>query len=508
MTADIDALSGTPLGIAATRESPSRLSWLLIGLVFVVAIMLRQVVPLNTDVSWLLIVGERMLDGQRLYADIVEINPPMAAFAYLPGIAFSRVLGVDPRPVMDTIILMLAAASLASTRQILKRGSMFHDVGWGPLAIWAAAVLTIMPMQIFGQREHIATIVFLPAIAVYALRCNRELPPLWAILIAGIGASITLMFKPFFAAAVTLCIVTTALRSSSWRTLFAPENLIAGGLLSIYSVCAYKFYPEYFTVIYPLVRDTYLSWSMPASVVLINSAMILWLCSIISIFFLRRERGLDAVLLVTLVASLGFAIAFILQRRGWAYHSYPMVAFGMLAVGYAVASDAVTTSSAPRRFNLAAMFLLAASFASGCVWFDATVRIGPLEEAVASLGRPRPKILMLSGEAAIGHPLVRTLHGIWVSRQENLWVREFVRLTLENGPIDPLMGAKLQGYLALERTWLIEDFKKQPPDVVLIDTLRDDWGAWARSDSELTKLLEPYARIKTIDGVDILRRDS
>jgi hypothetical protein len=499
MTTDIDAASRIPLDVAAARESPSRLSWLLIGLVFVAAWWLRQVVALNTDVSWLLIVGERVLDGQRLYADIIEINPPMAVLAYLPGIALARALGVDPRPIIDTSILLLAAASLALTWQILKRGSRLDHVRAIPLAIWATAVLTVLPMHVFGQREHIATIVLLPALAAYALRYNRERLPLWAILVAGIGAGITLMFKPFFAPAVMLCILITAVGSRSWRSLFAPENIIAAGMVSIYSICTYIFYPGYFTLIYPLVHDTYLSWSMPASVVLANSAMVLWLCCVISIFVMRRERGLDSALLVTLLASGGFAIAFILQRRGWAYHSYPMVALGMLALGYAAAST-------PRRFHLAAAFLLAASFAGGCFWFNATVRIAPLEETVAGIA-PRPRILVLSGEAVIGHPLVRTLHGVWISRQENLWVREFVRLTLENGPVDLPTRAKLDAYLALERNWLIEDFRKQPPDVVLVDRVRDDWGAWVRADSELTALLKPYALVKTIDGIDILRRD-
>jgi predicted glycosyltransferase len=64
----------------------------------------------------------------------------------------------------------------------------------------------------------------------------------------------------------------------------------------------------------------------------------------------------------------------------------------------------------------------------------------------------------------------------------------------------------LNSYLALERSWLIEDFKKLRPDVVLIDNLRDGWGDWAHADSELTQLLKPYALVRTIDGIDILRR--
>ncbi len=503
MTSNIDAVSGTSICDQADRQKLSPLPWILIALVFVVAILLRQVVPLNTDVSWLLIIGERVLDGQRLYVDIVEINPPMAVFAYLPGIALARALGLDPGNITDGLILTLAAASLLATSRILRLSSMLDNVRWDSLAIWAAAVVTVLPMHVFGQREHIATLTFLPALAVYALRSHREPLPLWSALIAGIGAGITLAFKPFFAVPAILCIGLTVIRSRSWRVLFSPENVIAVGLVTIYGVCTCIFYPEYFTVIYPLVRDTYLSWSMPVSVVLFNSATMLWAIAVILILLARRERILDSAVLLTVLASLGFAFSFFLQRRGWAYHSYPMVALAMLAMGYVLTVDTDIKSSL-RRPATAAMSVMVAAFVVGILWFNTTIYVGPIEGPVAGL-KPRPRILVLSGEAAIGHPLVRTLHGVWVSRQENLWIREFVRLTREKNTIDAQADAKLNAYLAQERAWLIEDFKRMPPDVVLVDNLRDSWGAWARADDEVAQLLQPYTLVQSIEGIDILR---
>jgi hypothetical protein len=503
MTSNIDAAPRLPVCNPADRAKSSPLPWLPIALVFVVAVGLRLVVPLNTDVAWLLTVGERVLDGQRLYSDIVEINPPMAVLAYLPGVAVARALGLDPKYMIDAQILLLAAASMLATARILLLSSALDPVKWVPLGIWAAAVLTVLPMFVFGQREHIATLTYLPALAVYALRCNRERVPLWAALTAGIGAGITLAFKPFFAVPVVLCIVLTAVHARSWRALFVPENLISGGLVTAFSSFTYVHYPEYFTVTYPLVRDTYLSWSMPASVIILNSATLVWVIAVASIFLTRGKRTPDSALLVTLVASFGFAVSFYLQRRGWAYHSYPMVATVLLAMGYAM--TAVDATSSPRRSEAATTCLLAGTFLIACLWFNTNVNVGPIEGPVAGL-KPHPRILVLSGEAAIGHPLVRTLNGVWVSRQENLWIREFVRLTRENNVIDPQTDAKLNAALALERLWLIEDFKKLPPDVVLVDNLRDGWGAWARADAELSQLLGPYTLVRSIAGIDILRR--
>ncbi len=505
MTSEFSAASfRSPPGSAA-REGLAPMPLFLTGVVFAIAIGLRQVVPLNTDVSWLIVVCQRMLDGQHLYRDIIEINPPMAAFAYLPGVALARVLGVDPRHVIDAQLLLLAAASLFAVSRILRLSPALSKLNWGPLAIWAAAVVTILPMHVFAQREHMAMLTFLPALAVYAMRSNREPLPLWAILIAGVGAGITLAFKPFFTVPAALCILFAAIRSRSWLTLLAPENIIAAVLVMTVSVSTYIFYPEYFTVTYPLVRDTYLSWSMPASVIFLNDATLVFAIAMVSVLLARQKHPSDSLLLVTALASIGFAVSFFLQRRGWAYHSYPMVAVALLAMGYALtgAADAAPRS---RRREVASAFMLAVTFVVGMLWFNVTVYVGPVRQAVEGL-KPHPRILVLSGEAAIGHPLVRDIDGVWVSRQENLWIREFVRLTREKTVVDAATDAKLNDYLALERKWLIEDFKKLPPDLVLVDNLRNDWGAWARADAEVSQLLKPYTFVRSVEGIDILRRN-
>jgi hypothetical protein len=503
MNSEVDALSRhLPL-------NPRRAVWLapmpmlLIGCAFVVAILLRRVIPLNTDVSWLLVVGERMLDGRRLYSDIIEINPPMAAFAYLPGIALARALNVDPRHVIDGELLLLAAACLVTVSHILRLSPKLVQIKWGPFAVWAAAIMTILPMHVFGQREHIATLTFLPALAVYVLRSDRELVPLWAILVSGLGAGITLAFKPFFAVPISLCIVSSAIRSRSWLVLSSPENIIAAAFVSLVSLGTYICFPEYFTVIYPLVRDTYLSWSMSASAVLLNDATLIFAIAMVSIL-LTWQKPLDSPMLATALASTGFMVSFFLQRRGWAYQSYPMVALAMLAMGYALLGLDNAQSRSPR-FHFAAMGALAACLVLGSQWFNADVDLGPIKESIADL-KPHPRILVLSGEAAIGHPLVRDVHGVWVSRQENLWIREFVRLTREKNLVDASTDARLNDYLALERSWLIEDFKKLPPDLVLVDNLRDGWGDWARGDADMSELLKPYSFVRSISGIDILRR--
>ncbi|WP_407177824.1 hypothetical protein [Bradyrhizobium sp. STM 3562] len=502
MTVDVDAVARPAPAYPADRERRGPIPWLLVALVFAAAIVMRQLVPLNTDVSWLLVVAERMLDGQRLYRDMIETNPPMAAFAYLPAAWLARIFGVAPRHVVDAQLLLLAAASLFAVWRMLRLSPTLGRTKSDLLIVWAVAVLTVLPMHVFGQREHMATLAFLPALAAYALRSNREPLPLWAILIAGAGAGITLAFKPYFAVPTALCIISAAIRSRSWRVLFAPENIIAGALVSAASLGTYACYPEYFTIMYPLARDTYLSWSMPASAVLLNSATLIF--AVAMALMALSQRKLDGLLLAAIMASIGFAISFVLQRRGWPYHSYPMVALAMLVMGYALL-DETGPGARPHRVGTAAALILAATFWLGSRWFDTRIYVGPIEQAVAGL-KLHPRLLVLSGEAAIGHPLVHDLGGTWVSRQQSLLIREWVELTRERSSVDAATDARLNDYLALERKWLIEDFKKLPPDIVLIDDLRDGWGDWARADAELSQLLKPYSSVGSVEGIEILRR--
>jgi hypothetical protein len=496
------------LGLPGTKAARQG-SWTVTPLhavvaVFMAAIMLRGVLPFNVDVSWWLIICERMLDGQRLYVDILETNPPMAGLVYMLGVLVARAMHARPGVVTNGLIFLLIAASLALAWRALRFSSLRERAG-GAAAVWATAVLTILPMYDFGQREHLALVMLLPALAVYILRANRERVAPSAILIAGLCAATTMNFKPYFVFGVGFCIVTAAVQARDWRVLFAPENWIAAALVVIHALCIVALYPEYFTLIYPLVHDVYLLLKMPLLFILLTSATTLGLLAVMVVLAVQsRRQKVDVAALVMMAGSLGFAISFFVQGKGWGYHAYPMVALGLLAAGWAITADGDERAGS-RRLRAGAMLVVALTFANACHWFNSSVDMRRVQEEVTLIG-PRPKILVLSAAAVIGHPMVRELGGTWVSRQEAFWVREVVRRALRDGTIDQATADRLAGYVARERAGLIEDFRKQPPDVVVIDNQDSDWGSWAAADPELSALLKAYVSVKNINGIEILRR--
>jgi hypothetical protein len=90
---------------------------------FAVAMALRYVVAANTDVSWLLIGGERVLDGERLYADILKTNPPMSVLVYIPAILIARALGLPAEIVVDGLPFVAVAISLTIVSALLMNSS-------------------------------------------------------------------------------------------------------------------------------------------------------------------------------------------------------------------------------------------------------------------------------------------------------------------------------------------------------------------------------------------------
>jgi hypothetical protein len=504
MTINIDADARLARGRSIIFDTASPMPWLVMAALFLLAVVVRHVVAANTDVSWLLIAGERLLDGQRLYLDIIETNPPMAVLIYVPGILIGRALGLPAEMVVDGLVLTAVAVAVALVGRILQKSSVLENgQGW-PLAWLAVAVLTIMPAQAFAQREHIAVVELLPALALVAMRMKQEHPPRWAVGIAGLGLGLSLSFKPYFAIAVLCCVGVLAVRRKSWRMIFAPEFWIAAAVVGIYVAFIKLSFPAYFTVIGPLARDVYVPIGITMLELLQRPIVLVWALVLLAAMLRMRRRAADPSFLMLLSLSIGFAIVFFVQRKGWPYHAFPMTVFAVLAFGYAITLPG-HREGAHRPMAIAAVMALAALFYQAMLCFNMAFDARPLQAVVARYGQ-HPKILAVSGEAGIGHPLTRALGGTWVSREQNIWVAAYGRYLDQHGAPDAATLATLERHAATERQWLIEDIRRIPPTVVLIDNLTDDWGGWLRSHPDIADLLKDYRLAETFDRVDVLIR--
>ena len=390
--------------------------WLPLVLLFLLAVVLRHGATINVDVSWCVTLAEKVLDGERLYVDVIEINPPATMFLYVVPALMGRLSGLPAEFFVDALVFLAAAVSLWLSSRIMRGSGIDGDAGW-TLASVVAAALLILPVHTFGEREHVALITFVPLLAAAVRRAKGEPPAQTLAIAAGISGGITAIIKPHFAAAIICTAAVAALHARSWRTFFAPENWIAAALLAAYAALVAAAYPQFVSDVLPMVMALYVPAKIPFATILFDFATPIWLAATALTVLLKRRAVFAPPFSLLLAASVGFLLAFYVQQKGWPYQSYPMLALALIALAWAVIEQWREPSPAlARQFKrLAAGLSASLIVAASMVWLHLHADTEALAAAVGPI-MPQPKIMALSSYLWTGFPLTRTVHGTWVGR--------------------------------------------------------------------------------------------
>jgi hypothetical protein len=485
--------------------------WLPLAGILAVAILLRLIIGSNIDVSWLITVGEKVLDGQRLYVDLIEVNPPASVFLYFPAVLIERAIGLRAEIGVDALVFFAACCSIFVAGRILDAARLLQDMDRWKLAAWTLAVLTILPMSTFGEREHIAVMTLLPFLALVIVRAGGLPVARVSVLIAGIGAGLTMVIKPHFAIPIGLAILTAALCARSWRPVFAIENWIAGALAASYGAFVVIAYPEFIGDIVPLVRTVYVPWQMPILAVLTSAAVFCWLAALCMLARWNGRLLAAPPYAPLLAASAGFFLAYVIQGKGFPYHAYPMLALAFIAMAFAgsenlrfAAADAFAGAQT-RMQRLVAILPLAAIAVTSAVYLNIAGTTNALIEPIRRLTQ-HPKMLIITSDLSVGHPLTRQVGGIWVSRVAGQWITAGVFHRHLNETLDADTKAVLRAYAKRDRDMLAEDIRRQKPDIIVIEREYFDWDAWARSEPVIAEELKAYRVAEVIGYFTILQR--
>jgi hypothetical protein len=276
-----------------------------------------------------------------------------------------------------------------------------------------------------------------------------------------------------------------------------------------------------------------------------SEGFIAWLLPAICLLVLAREKLVEPIVAVPALASLGAMVAFFIQGKEWPYQSYPAIAFILVALGIALSKE---TRAANRPIASAVCFLtlafacrfipallgsaasiaiaicgaffvlrilserspgwgaVVASFAQPVIasgagfaflWLSHQNGSPPLQRIAESL-TPHPRVLEISQDVGVGHPFTRQVGGVWSQRVGSLWITAGARNLLEK-ETDPVTIEKLQSYLRLDRDMLVEDIRRNRPDIILISNRFGEFRDWAFADPLIAAELADY-RFYASDG--------
>jgi hypothetical protein len=478
----------------ALRADASTTFWLASAIVLAAAAMQIDY-GVNTDTSWYITLAEKMLDGQRPYVDFIDVNSPSPTLlCLLPALA-SRLVGVPAEFMVDLFCFVGVGVSLWLSGIILTRGIALASADRTRLFLVGLAALTLLPGRAFAQREHIAVLACLPCLAtlvVWAAR-GRVAPALS--LLAGVGVGVALAIKPHFVLFL-LPPLGYLISRVGWRLVAVRIELHAALAATVlYWIAVLVFFPAFFDHA-AVGRDVYVAARRPMADLLTDPVFLGWVLLAATLTLAARKRLVEPLIAAPALASLGAIVAYLLQAKGWPYQGYPALAFIVLALCPLLIEHF--------RESRAHVAMAAVALSLSSVWLASGVDKPDLERAVAALG-PRPKLMAIGSDIAIGHPLTRHVHGVWVGSLCSLWITDMSSRLLVRGATGE-EAAKYEAYLRFDRERLVSDIVDKKPDAILI--ANQGWLTWTQTHPDVAAALSDYDLRATADGIMVYARRS
>ncbi len=473
----------------------------------VIAIAQQARGHIDSDVSWFLTLAEKFLDGRFSSDDMADPNPPIAILSLVPAFPLARLLHAPVEAVLVALVLVFALLSIALCGYILRFGARRSARDRGLLLNGAVYLLLVTPALIFAQREHLALLAMAPMLAALAAGRGKDGPPRVVRLLAGLGCAIAISFKPFFALAVILPALAVAWRERSIRVFLTLEMLTAGAVSVLLALAVAVFFPVYAANITAFGLDVYSVAHESLINFLAKTLAPYYVACAIGLLILARgvPKGIGA--RTAFLASLGFFLCFVLQRKGWINHAYPAMALLFLAwLSQALDLAREEPGAAHPLVRFFFVPLLIASpfcFGGGGQWADAEEHPGLLA-AAASHAPPRPRVIALAFNCDVGHPLTRRLHGQWVGHPCSLWTTSYVDQLLTSSPSDPAYRARLAEYRRRDLTTFARDVEEGRADVIVVESPR--LREWSAKQPEIAGVLASFEKTGDAGEIEVWTR--
>lgn len=409
--------------------------------------------PINHDSAWLLDATQRWLSGQRLYTDIVEINPPL----------------IFIENVLLTAGTLTKAAYLAGVCAVIAVSAIW--VGrQGGNAFAALGAMILGGWTDFGQRDHLALIFLLPYLSADE---DSKALGLWAFL--GVG------LKPYFAIIPLFLSAARCVLDRSLKPLWAPQNLVLGACCLAYLIATAVVWPQYFNEIIPTAQFVYAAYGKdPASAYFLVAALIGLLLLIVALS--QRQ------LVPLAAAAAGAIVAFFVQGRYWSYQFVPSIGMAIYLVWVALPMER-------RALQFPLSVILLALIGVKLVQGPATYRFNPVPQGVNN-------VAILSDNVTATYPHVFECKTANASRFPALWTIPGAWNALHDPSSSTQVRQRAEALLEREVVAAQSDIRSGQPQIIYTD--REFGKSYFRYPFDYGSLVpKSYRRVGSVNGLDV-----
>ncbi len=497
----------------------------IVALLLVLALVMTTTIrsPQKDDVAWLLYVARKWLAGQRLYEDLVEVNPPLIIWLYAIPAKLAIWLDVTPKLIaIPTFAAMVLGAAWWSACLLQDQGPLFAR----RVPVFAAIgiVLLVLPGVEFGQREHLMAASILPYLCVMATwlngRSTERRTGIWVGIAAGLGCAL----KPTYALAFILPELLGWMRG---RKVIRSAPVAAVVAAMVYAASIVVLCPAFLDHAVPLALALYGGTDQPFPALLSSAWVMLFGAGVAVALWVTSRTRLGArgdftfcLYAVLTSFAVGASVVFLIQGKDWFYHRIPATMAIILALvlwcaevlPYAAARGARVAALAVPRWRLLPQtgFALLALLAIAATGLD---RMRPwIEEAVEPdlstevrlekiIKREHAKTYIAFSEwIELGFPVVNNTGVVWTSRFDSMWaLRGELWRTREDGRAPANWPI---------RRWVARDFVSGCPDIAVVDARGgiNYVAVLVASDKNFASAWTHYQEIAMFNGLRVYKR--
>jgi len=482
------------------------------GMVLLVAfasIPLRVDGP-TPDVSWLITMCERILDGETAYVDIFETTPPVPMLLYMPGVLFSRLMGIAPEAATFGVAYLAALLSLALSARILSSQVADGETSRWQVLLPAAFILFIIPSDAFAQREYFAAAFALPIVSVFGRHAQDAVwAPLPERIIAAMLGGVTIAIKPPLFALPGLAIAAYYWARTGSFSFLLSSGLLAAGVIGVaVTAASLAAFPEYLGEIATLVREVYVPVRSGFLAFVGDKACLGVLsCLALALLLMRRHRP-PVMALLTLIAGAGFLVVYFIQGKYFPYHIFPSALFSGIAMWILICERLHSLQLGPsaKLVGAGAIYALAVIGVTGLFVMGFDDRRPVMSNLTWATGLDRPTALAISPDIATAFPLARRINAVWVDRIHSQWVARYTRYALRSGDLSEAETTKVRSYYKQDLTWTLQQIAAKKPDLIIQDVSPGYSWLVAELSSLAPNFLNGYDVIAAEDRVRVLRR--
>lgn len=287
------------------------------------------------DIGYLLEMSSRLLAGGTYGKDILETNPPLILYLYAPAVLFARLFSIKLMASFQCYIYVLSIYSLFFSTYLLKKlNRPLNPINIYPLFWILCFILLLLPLNQFGQREHLLLIFILPWLFAATLKLeNAPLPASYALLI-GLGAGLAFALKPFFIISFVLIELYFIYAKRSFWGFLRIESALIICVNLLYLFFLFRVHPTYVNKLLPLILNYYFPGRAEAweRLFIYNGVYFCWIILICA--FLQIRNASQELLIVLTLALLGLILAFVIPLSPWNLHVLPAAGLAYLLMVY------------------------------------------------------------------------------------------------------------------------------------------------------------------------------